>query len=221
MQALQFRKATAEDVGFLARAVQTAERVRLGDDRTIYESVFGLTQQEVEEFVVGALAREGGEGPLTYRNFCVLAREDAPVACCSAWIEAMQGVPSGHIVGTAVSRFIGARRWRERAAGIRALARAAPRRTPLALQLESFFVDPSIRGRGATGLLISGVLRKYAARDQAPEQAEISLFSENESAVRAYAKAGFEVAWRTEATTALFSELTGSLGFLQMRRALG
>lgn len=51
--------------------------------------------------------------------------------------------------------------------------------------------------------------------------AEISLLKENHVAAAAYAKSGFEVTWSTPDIDEQFFALTGSRGFLQMRRVLG
>lgn len=218
MGTIVFREATARDADFLVKAVRRAEQVPLGENRCMYECIVGLTGEEVDRFLSEMLSQDGSDHQLTFRTFCVLANEDVPVACCAAWIEAGKGVPSGLTVAMALSRFIGTKRWRERAPTIGALAACAPRRTPLALQLESFYVEPAFRGHGATTQLIEGVAQTLAHAGRLPESAEISLLQENRGAASAYLKSGFEVAWTTPHIDERLRALTGSNGFLQMRR---
>jgi GNAT superfamily N-acetyltransferase len=221
MDDLHFRPATRLDVGFLVKAVRAAERVPVGeDDACIYETVFGFTHDEVDRFLTESLSEEGDGSPLTFRTFFVLEAGGRPVACCSAWVEAAGGAPSGRITAMMISRFLGSARWRECMPAVRALADSVPPRTPGAAQLESFYTDPEYRRRGATHHLIEGALRALATGSAAPGIAEINLLRENEAAARAYAKSGFEVVSSTAPTNALLERLTGSRGFIQMRRSL-
>lgn len=221
MNTARFRAATAEDADFLAEGVRIAERIPATDDLTVYEAVFGFTREELDRFLASTLGEEGGDYPLTFGTFFVLEREGIPVACCAGWVEAVHGLPSGHLTAMQISRFLGTKRWRERAQFIRALAASAPARSPMALQLESFYTAPQFRGRGSTRRLIEGVLGVLAAGEGSPRTAEISLLVENRPAAGAYAKAGFEPVWTTPLVDGLFREVTGSRGFLQLRRLLG
>ena len=220
MDAPRFREATALDAGFLAKAVRQAEQVPLGEGRCMYERLVDLTGDEIDRFLVDMLSNDGSDHQLTFRTFSVLEQSGVAVACCAAWIEAARGRPSGLSIAMALSRFIGIKRWREHASAIGVVAECAPRRTPMALQLESFYVEPAHRGRGATSRLIEGVLTTFADAGRLPAFAEISLLQENRDAERAYSKAGFEVVWRTPLVDERLRALTGSDGFVQMRRAL-
>lgn len=221
MELARFRPATVEDVDFIAEGVRIAERVPASEDLSVYEAVFGFTRAELDRFLSSTLTQDGGDYPLTFGTFFVLEREGSPVACCAGWIEAAHGVPSGHIAAMAISRFLGGKRWRERAPFIRALAESAPPRTPMALQLESFYTAPDFRGRGSTRRLIEGAIADLAPNAASPAIAEISLLAENRQAAGAYSKAGFESAWSTPSVNEVFRGLTGSRGFIQMRRNLG
>ncbi len=219
--ALTFRAATPDDVAFLVNAVRISERVPIGSETSLYESIFGLSRGEVDESLAESLMRDVGGSQLPYRTFHVLADGERPVACCSAWIEAARGAPSGRLVAMTISRFIGAARWKARMGAIRALSASVPVRTPLALQLESFYTKPEFRGQGATGQLIDGALAALATRGIHPQTAEISLLKENAGAARAYLKSGFEHVWSTSPGNPEFKELTGSAGFVQVRRHVG
>lgn len=221
MDEFQFRDATVDDVDFLATATNAAERLPNADGAGMYERVYGLTSEECDRFLRETLAQETRDNQLTFRTFGVLMRGSRPVACCSAWVEAQGGQPSGLKLAIAVSRFIGSKRWRERNSASAVLARCSPKRTPGALQLETFYVEPGSRGMGGTGRLINDVLRKFMGTEEPPSVAEISLLIENQAAAAAYAKSGFDVAWSAPDTDEQFLALTGSRGFVQMRRVLG
>jgi GNAT superfamily N-acetyltransferase len=215
-----FRRASDSDAEFLAMAIHAAERVPLGEGVSLYECVFGLTREEVGRFLVETLLEQSAGHQLGLGSLFVLEQGRRPVACCAGWIEALDGPPSGMVVATAVSRFVGRQRWKDRRTSIGLLAKCTPSRSTSALQLESFYVDPALRGQGAAGRLIEGVLGTYEVRDRIPEYAEITLLQENEPASRAYGKAGFKVVRRTERNHDAFAAMTGSRGFIQMRRHL-
>lgn len=218
---LTFRAATPDDVGFLVDAVRISERVPIGRETSLYESIFGLSREEVDAFLAESLLQDVGGCQLSYRTFHVLADGERPVACCSAWVEAARGAPSGRLVAMTISRFIGVARWKARMMAIRALSASVPSRTPMTLQLESFYTRPEFRGQGATSHLIDGAIAALASRDVRPRTAEISLLAENVGAARAYMKSGFEHVWSTSPGNPRFRELTGSAGFIQMRREIG
>jgi GNAT superfamily N-acetyltransferase len=219
MDELRFREATIDDVGFLVTASKAAERLPTGGDG-MYQRVYGLTNEEVDRFFTETLAQDTKDNQLTFRTFNVLVRGAQRVGCCSAWVEAQSGQPNGLKVAMAVSRFLGAERWRGRSTSSAVLAKCAPKRTPGALQLETFYVVPEDRGKGLTARLIQGVVKRFSDAERPPPLAEISLLRENQAAAAAYAKSGFEPGWSTADTDEQFLALTGSRGFLQMRRVL-
>jgi len=220
MDELRLRQATIDDLSFLVTASRAAERLPNGDGDGIYERVYGLTNEEVDRFFSETLAQDTKDNQLTFKTFNVIVLGAQPVACCSAWVEAQSGQPSGLKVAMAVSRFLGAGRWRDRSASSTTLAKCAPRRTSGALQLETFYVVPDCRGKGLAGRLIEGVVERFSCAGRAPSLAEISLLRENKAAAAAYTKAGFEPGLSPATTDEQFFALTGSRGFLQMRRVL-
>jgi ribosomal protein S18 acetylase RimI-like enzyme len=220
MDELGFRRAAPSDVPFLIVAVKAAERVRTGEDLSSYEKLFGMSAVEFDTFLARTLPLEGSGHQLTFGTFYVVTRNEEPVGCCSAWVEAANGVASGFKVATALTHFLGSRRWNAGRAGIKAFSGCAPHRTPGALQMETFYVDPGSRGRGITAHLIEAVLSSFRAASLAPEAAEISLLNGNREALRAYEKAGFQLHWKSNTDSPFFEQLTGCSGFLQLRRAL-
>jgi GNAT superfamily N-acetyltransferase len=219
MHELVFRPALVSDVAFLTRAICAAERLPLAEPCTMYERMFGMTPVELDAFLTEALVSDGVGHQLTVRSFNVLEASGKPIACCAAWIESASGQPSGLKTSVLVSRFLGATRWRACASAIRAVGRNAPRRTALSLQLETFFVEPAHRGRGLTRQLIEESVVSVL-RESSPGAAEIVLLRENVHARAVYEHCGFSLAWQTDVRDAEFEALTGSTGYLLLRRAL-
>ena len=215
-----YHKLVDSDLDFLVSAVLAAEQVPSLEEVCTYERVFGLTRDECKQFLRETLSLETAGHQLARQSFHVIAYKGKPVACCSAWIEAADGQPSGLKVAMILSRFLGTSRWRAHASSVSVVASCSPKRTAGALQLETFFVEPQHRRNGMTGQLIEYAIVEHSNASSAPEHAEITLFRENEQAARAYVRAGFELVWETTIDTASLESLTASKGFLQLRRSL-
>jgi len=219
MDDLVFRKATPTDRPFLVTAVKAAEK--LGTASCTYEKLFLLSPAEVDALLDQALSIESGGYQLALSTFFVYTRGGVPVGCCSSWIEAADGMPSGLKMATVLCDLLGFEKWVDAKAAIKAFADAAPQRTAGALQLETFYVEPSCRGQGITVRIIDCVMRCFDSGFTPAKIAEITTFEGNAEALRAYQKAGFHIHRKGDSGNALFRTLTGSAGFIQLHKTIG
>lgn len=219
MDDLIFRKATPDDLPFLVAAVKAAEK--LGSASCTYETLYLLNATEVDALLNQALSIESGGYQLALSTFFVYTRNGVPVACCSSWIEAADGMPSGFKIAAVLSDLLGFEKWIDAKASIKAFADAIPQRTAGMLQMETFYVEPSCRGQGLTVRIIDSVIRSFDSDVTSAKMAEITMFEENAEALRAYQKAGFHIHRKGDPGNALFQTLTGSAGFIQLRKTIG
>lgn len=219
MDDLVFRKATLADLPFLIRAVKAAEK--LGTASCTYEKLFLLSAAEVDSLLHQALSIESGGYQLALNTFFVYTRGGVPVACCSSWIEAADGVPSGFKIAAVLCDLLGFEKWIDAKAAIKAFADATPQRTVGALQMETFYVEPGYRGQGLTVRIIDSVLRCFDSIAASAKIAEITMFEGNSDALGAYQKAGFHIHRKGDPGNALFRTLTGSAGFIQLHKTIG
>lgn len=219
MDDLVFRKATSSDLPFLIAAVKAAEK--LGTASCTYEKLFLLSAAEVDALLNQALSIESGGYQLALSTFFVYTRGGVPVACCSSWIEAADGIPSGFKMAAVLSDLLGFEKWIDAKAAIKAFADAIPQRTVGALQMETFYVEPSCRGQGLTVRIIDSVIRRFDSVVTSAKIAEITMFEGNAEALRAYQKAGFHIHRKGDPGNALFRTLTGSAGFIQLHKTIG
>ena len=221
MAVLAFRKAALTDLAFIIRAVKAAERLGTCEaSGSTYEKLFILSSTEVDALLDQALTIESSGYQLTLSTFYVCTQDEVPVACCSAWVEAADGVASGFKIASVLSEFVGLDKWIDAKAAIKAFSNASPQRTPGSLQMETFFVEPDCRGQGLTSKIIADVTRLFHSALLSPKIAEITLLERNSEALRAYEKAGFHIYRKGAPGNPLFKELTGSVGFIQLRMAL-
>jgi len=218
MDDLVFRNATPADLPFLITAVKAAER--LGTASCTYEKIFLLSAAEVDAMLKQALSIESGGYQLALSTFFVYARGGVPVACCSSWIEAADGVSSGFKLAAVLTDLLGFEKWLDAKDAIKAFAAATPQRTAGALQMETFYVEPSCRGRGLTERIINSVIGRFDRVVTSAKIAEITMLEENANALRAYQKAGFHIHRKGIPGDALFQTLTGSAGFIQLQKTI-
>ena len=218
MDDLVFRKATAADLPFLVSAVKAAET--LGTAGCTYEKLFLLSTAEVDALLKQALSIESGGYQLALSTFFVCTRGGVPVACCSSWIEAADGISSGFKMAAVLSDLLGFEKWIDANAAIKAFADATPQRTAGALQMETFYVEPGSRGQGITARIIDSVIRRFDSAATSAKIAEITMLEGNAEALRAYQKAGFHIHRKGNPGNALFRTLTGSAGFIQLQKPI-
>jgi GNAT superfamily N-acetyltransferase len=219
MDDLVFRKATPADLPFLITAVKAAEKLSVAG--CTYEKLFLLSVAEVDALLNQALSMESGGYQLALSTFFIHARGSVPVACCSSWIEAADGVSSGFKMAAVLSDLLGFEKWIDAKAAIKAFAEATPRRTAGTLQMETFYVDPSSRGQGLAARIIDSVIRSFDSVVMSAKIAEITMLEGNAEALRAYQKAGFHIHRKGAPGNALFQTLTGSAGFIQLHKTIG
>ena len=219
MDDLVFRKATPVDLPFLIKAVKAAEK--LGTAGCVNEKLFLLSAAEVDALLNQALSIESGGYQLALSTFFVCTQGGVPVACCSSWIEAADGISSGFKMAAVLSDLLGFEKWIDAKAAIRSFADAIPQRTAGALQMETFYVEPNYRGRGLAVRIIGSVIRHFDSVVTSAKIAEITMLEGNAEALRAYQKAGFHIHRKGDPGNALFRTLTGSAGFIQLHKTIG
>jgi GNAT superfamily N-acetyltransferase len=218
MNDLVFRKATSADLPFLIEAVKAAEM--LDTERCTYEKLFLLSSAELDDMLTGALSIDGSGYQLALSSFSIFSQRGLPVACCSSWVEAEDGISSGFKIASVLCDLLGFEKWVEAKVAIKAFADATPQRTPGALQMETFYVKPNSRGQGLTARIIDKVLSQFGAADSSIKVAEITMLEGNDKALSAYQKAGFSIRHRSQLSNEIFRTLTGSAGFLQLHKPI-
>ena len=214
---LKLRKAEASDVDFIVAAIIAAESACSAEGQTAYEKMFNLPRAELQT-VLSAVLESGGTGhQLTRQSFYVLDTDGQPAATCAAWVESSAGGGSGARMASALVRELGMQRFASAARQMRALSSAMPKRTPGAVQMETFYVAPQRRGMGLTRTLIRDVCDSLEGDGISFDTIEIALLDANTAARKAYERSGLALAGQTASQDPEFFELMGAHGFVQMR----
>jgi ribosomal protein S18 acetylase RimI-like enzyme len=192
------RVAVEKDKAFLIHAIMEAEKS--GSNMLSYCAIFSIPEKTVAEMLSNILD-EGIDGQELYiPNFLIAEMDGTPAATCSAWIEQENGMASKMIKSNLLMYFLERDVLLNAQSRLTVLNELSIDRTPAAMQIECVYTDPRFRGRGLTRQLIDEHIRLKQASGILLHEAEIQLLKNNESAIKAYEKAGFKIA--VEKTTA-------------------
>jgi GNAT superfamily N-acetyltransferase len=197
---ISFRRGSLDDREFLVAAIIEAERS--GTSSSMYERVFDLTRDELEDGLRSVLAEDLPGCELCAGSFLLAVVGDQPVGCIATWIEGETGVASSIVKATVWPRVLGIKRWIDAAPKLRLIAEVDIAREPGALQVESVFVVPSFRGRRITTALIESAIREVRTHSPKCTLAQILTVPENTASARAFTSAGFARTRETRSTSA-------------------
>lgn len=209
----QIRKALPTDLSFLIVCVLQAESLT---GKSTYETLLNYNASQTIQLLKGIFLEEIEDQELCVQSFAVVTYGGEAVAGCAAWIECLNGTPSNTLKATAL-HFLTQQNFQNNPY-FQALSEVNIPRTPMTIQLESFFTHPEFRGKNLAQLLIEFHLSNL----QSPEIqfAEIQAVNENTSAIKAYQKAGFSAQKTTSSTNPLVHQLLGGTGKTLLQKTL-
>ena len=186
------RPATENDAPLIADAVISS--VASQTETVIYEKIFGLNSDELKK-ILTQIAEEEIEGQeLTYPNHLILIDDEGnAVGCCASWVEQYNVPPSNIQKAQIWSYYLGQERWKNASQALETFSGFSFEREAGALQLEAVYIAPPYRNHGYGTLLIENVIQHMKGSHPFLQKAQIILFKQNEPALRAYLKAGFQI----------------------------
>jgi GNAT superfamily N-acetyltransferase len=217
MTAARIRRATLADVEFVTAAVIDAERS--GRPFTMYERVFDLTEAELRDLLHAIFVEDVPGSELWCESFLLALDGDHPVAAIATWIEERDAPPSAIVRANLLSHTLGIDKWKSAAPKLRSLATIDLPRRPGTLQIEAVHTAPAHRGRGLSGQLIAFALDECRRLSPDVTHSQVISVLENEVAARAFARAGYVVAGRSQGDAAL-GELFPGTGRVLWERAI-
>lgn len=189
------RPATLQDRDFLVEAIIGAEKS--GTDHLGLATLFGLTEEEVRNYLAEILEEEVDGCELSVNSFLLAETEGKPVAAAGGWIEGEneEHLPSALLKSNLLGYVLPA----ENLAHIAKLSEIVRdiqiEREVGTYQIEYVYVRPDMRGYR----LAQQLLEAHAER--APvHKMQVQAFANNPAAVRMYEKCGFKIAEAYRAT---------------------
>ena len=188
---MTIRKATAKDLDFLVEAVVSAEKS--GTHVLSYSTIFGLDEQEVRRVLSAMIAENEGYCELSIDSFLVAEVEGELAGAIAGWIEGEDEIPSAIVKANLLFTFMPE-------SALVNLREVAPlldevhiSREEGALQLESIFTVEKFRGQKIARQIIEKHIEIAKQKNPELSKAQIILSDVNESALKAYKNADFEL----------------------------
>ena len=216
MNPITYRRANSADVEFIATAIFAADQS--GTSKSAYCALFQLDENEFKEVIKSVLDMELEDCEFSLAAFCIAESSGVPAGASAAWIEGAQGIPSWQMKFTAFRYILppealhAFHQMQARVQGI------MPERTKGNLQIESVFVVDAFRGQG----LVEGMIQQHAQWHEMaskPEsKMELIAYDNNERAINAYEKLGFQVVSRSKRSDSEIGEIYPSDGMVQMQK---
>jgi hypothetical protein len=185
------RAATVIDAPFLAETIIEAEKS--GTDKLSYATIFGLSESEVNKYLIDILEEEIEGCELSISSFTIVESNGKVVAALSAWIEGAEEIPSTLIKGNLLNYTLPVE-CIERGKSLNKMIRELHvEYLPNTIQIGACYVSEESRGNGLLGTLIKYVITKL--KDDNPEinSAWVQVFSCNIPSLKSFDKKGFTI----------------------------
>lgn len=207
---IKIRRATVADADFLVDAIVNAEKS--GTDRLSYSTIFNIEESEVRKILKEMILENEGYCELSIDPFLIAEIDGEPAAAVAAWVEGEDEIPSAIVKANLLFSFMPPTALESLRSVSQILDEVHIQRIEGALQLESIFTVAKYRGKGLAKLLIEHHIAEAKEKDNSINRAQIILSDMNESALKAYKKADFELTLHKTSNQPLVSNILPSSG---------
>lgn len=208
------REAGPEHRQFLASAIVEADCS--GTSRSAYAALFQLNDAELYDLFLRIFELDLEDCEYALSAFCVAETEGRAVAACAAWMEEENSIPSWQYKLSALRAALSPDSFSHLLSLQAQVSGIMPARTAGAVQMESVFILPEFRGQGLFQQMLQHQKSRFEGRNSAPELMQIISYDNNETAIRAYQKAGFREKLKTKIDSAFVKAHYPSCGMVLM-----
>ena len=187
-----FRKATINDITFLARIIIEAEKSN--SDKLSYSTLCNLSEETVERLIINMFKEEVDKCEFSVSSFLVVESNGQLVGGFGGWIESFgDELPSkilkSNLIVFTFSResisFLNTKSY--------IIKDILIEREPMTLQLEYLFVSKEHRGRKITDHLIELHIKNALTELPHLKKIQVQVFKNNLGAIKAYENNGFKI----------------------------
>ena len=193
MDEYTLRKATRDDVNFLADVVISAEKS--GTDKLSFATIFDLSETQAKEYIVAMFKEEIDGCELSVSSFIIAGYMGNPVAALGGWVETLnEDVMASSILKANLINYTFGKdaiaQLKTRADSIKELV---SEREPLTLQLEYLYVLNEHRGKGIFNMLIAELEKQAVCVYPELTKVQLQVYVNNFSAIKVYERNGFVI----------------------------
>lgn len=187
---MEIKKATESDIPFLVETIIAAEKS--GTSVFSYSTLFELEEIKVKEILTEILSEDIQGQELCVSDFLIAFVDGVPAGAICGWVEGREG-PSNILKSNVLMFGFGKEHFGKVLNKAHLMEPLTISREEGCLQLESIYVSEKFRGMGIVNALIDAHLLNSKQHNPAVSKAQIILAKDNDAALRAYEKAGFNM----------------------------
>ncbi|HLP65536.1 GNAT family N-acetyltransferase [Flavobacterium sp.] len=192
-QVYSIRKATTDDLVFLAEVIIEAEKS--GTDKLSLSTLFNVTESKVKEYIISMLDEEIDGCEFSVSSFLIIEYDKKPVAAFGGWIEGFEDEMSSSILK---SNLINYTFDRESIQFLKSKAHLLKNilidREDKSLQLEYLYVANEHRGKKLSNTLIEQHILNAKLLFPELKKVQVQVFKNNIGAIKTYQNSGFSIA---------------------------
>lgn len=213
-----FRKAGLDDIDFLIDTIIEAEKS--GTETLSYSKIFNVTESEARDFLRNALEEEVDGCELSISSFLLAETNGEIAGAISVWLEGSEGLPSTVLKGNILSFIIPKDSLIHAFSLSKTLSELHIDNESGTLQLGLVYVSENFRGQKLAKKMIEEILHRYHEQGSAVEKIQVQVFGNNISAIKAYAKVGFQPVFTKESSNSIILNYLPSTEKILMERKL-
>lgn len=187
------RKATLNDISFLADAIIAAEKSNT--EKLSLSALFNLDEETVRDYIIAMLDEEIDGCEFSVSSFLVTEFNGELVAAVGGWIEGLVEKNPSKILKSNLIGFVFPK---ESIEFVQLHANVVKdiqiEREKFSLQIEYVYVDAKHRGKRLAESLINEHIRMGALGYPELNKVQVQVFSNNQSAIKLYERVGFRIA---------------------------
>jgi len=185
---LTFKKASIEDIKFIARSIIEAEKS--GTNFTTLQKIFNIDEAELYEIILKILASKIPGSEYFIKDHYIAQIDKQNVASIATWIEAEKGLSSNFIKISIFNKFFKDYFNKDVRDKLKLISSIDIARNKNALQIESVYTCNEHRGKGISDKLIDFSI-KVKREKTGFNKVQIVSVIENTSSANVFIKSGF------------------------------
>lgn len=187
-----YRKATLNDIPYLAEAVISAEKGI--SDKLSYATLFNIPETRVKELLIAMLEEEIDGCELSLSSFLVAECDGEIAGALSAWIEGFDGsMPSQILKSNLISYFFDKESIEFLKTKSHIIKDILIERAPMTLQNEYLHIGEKYVGKGIDAELVKKHEEIALAKYPSLQKAQCQVFKSNIFAVKVSMKNGYKI----------------------------
>lgn len=187
-----FRKATTNDIPFLADIVVNAEKGN--SDKFSLSELLNISESRVRELIISMFEENVDGCEFSVQSYLLCELEGKPIAGFAGWIECYkEPIPSKVLKSNLMAFTFGASAIQTLLSKKEIINDLSIERTPLTFQLEYLYVSEMHRGKQIADLIISKHINNAIEEYSDLKYAQVQVFKNNYSAINVYTRNNFEI----------------------------